>query len=189
MANQPHLRMPVYTDREELVVMMRHHAALVQDVLTAYHRYFAVLHRRTLSALLEFDLTLRQLQAMVFLAYCDTACISTIARQLGLGRPTVSLLVDNLVQLGLVSRCEDPADRRRAVVRLTAQGVDGIDALLQGGQGDLHPALMVMETTDLLALYRGLQALTALASAQGAMRQAGAMLQRRKDPRRSVRCT
>lgn len=170
------------------MVMIRQHAALVHDALTAYQHYFQILRRRTLSALLECDLSLHQVQVIVFLANQDTASVSMVASQLGMGRPSASLLIDSLVQRGLVSRCDDPADRRRAVVRLTAEGVGYIDALFQGGQGDPRDVLVAMETTDLLALLRGLQALAALASGHDRDDAGSPILRQWKNPGRSARC-
>ncbi len=62
------------------------------------------------------------LQATVFLANQGTASVGQVASKLGIGRPAACLLIDSLVQRGLASRCDDPADWRRVVVRLSAKG-------------------------------------------------------------------
>jgi DNA-binding MarR family transcriptional regulator len=45
-----------------------------------------------------------------------------LAQQCHLGRPTLTELVDGLVDDGLVRRDEDPSDRRAVILALTAQG-------------------------------------------------------------------
>lgn len=47
-------------------------------------------------------------------AIAPEASLSALAENLGVSRPTASVLVDRLVQRGLVARGTDPAERRRA---------------------------------------------------------------------------
>jgi DNA-binding MarR family transcriptional regulator len=136
---------------------------LVEDVVAVRRRFFRILRARALSTLLDLDLSLRELQALVLLAQLETAFILTVAQRLGVTRPVASVLVDGLVQRGLVTRREDQVDRRRAVVELTPEGQRLIDCLFEGGQSDIGPALEVLETPDLHALLRGLHALVAMA--------------------------
>ena len=51
-------------------------------------------------------------------------CIGQIAEILGIGQPTASHLIDRLVQAQLVSRTEDPLDRRRTLAQLSPNGVE-----------------------------------------------------------------
>jgi DNA-binding MarR family transcriptional regulator len=47
-----------------------------------------------------------------------------LAKLLDVGNPTASILVQKLVERGLVTRTEDDADRRQTVVRLSEQGAE-----------------------------------------------------------------
>src|SRR5882757_601899 len=60
-----------------------------------------------------------QLQALGFLQLNPDASLSDLAAQLGVGLPTASTLVSRLVAAGQVDRREDPAERRRVLLRLT----------------------------------------------------------------------
>lgn len=70
----------------------------------------------------ELDLTSSQTRGLIVLAARGELTVSGLATLLAMGRPSGSLLVDQLVQRGLVTRTDDPTDRRCALVRLDAPG-------------------------------------------------------------------
>ncbi len=67
-------------------------------------------------------LSVPQFRVLAFLHRHPGACLFAVADHLGVARPTASIMVDRLVRQGLVTRTEDPAERRRAVLRLTTSG-------------------------------------------------------------------
>ena len=69
------------------------------------------------------------------------------------------MLVERLVQHGLADRREDPRDRRRALVALTADGESRLARLREGSQGHVRAWIGSLEDGDLAALARGLGAL------------------------------
>src|SRR5438034_5959679 len=68
----------------------------------------------------SLDLTMAQLKVLVTLGFEGTATISKLAEALSVSHPTVSHLVERLVQAGLVERREDVTDRRYTLARLTS---------------------------------------------------------------------
>ncbi len=87
--------------------------------------------------------------------------MSHFATRLRIGRLAASLLVDRLVQDGLVERTEEAEGRRRTQLRLSARGED-LGAQLRQGRGKLHPLsawLDHLSDSDLIALTQGLRAL------------------------------
>ncbi|WP_280421850.1 MarR family winged helix-turn-helix transcriptional regulator [Nocardia carnea] len=54
----------------------------------------------------------------------DGATASDIGRRLGISKQAAGKTVDRLIALGYAERAADPADARRRLVRLTAQGYD-----------------------------------------------------------------
>lgn len=108
---------------------------------------------------LELELTMGQLKGLFALAQGGPMPVGRLAERLGVSEPTTSALVDRLARLGLVRREEDPRDRRRTLVSLSAQGELRVAELHQGGQQWLEEALGRMEDGDLEALARGLEAL------------------------------
>ena len=73
----------------------------------------------------------------------------------GLDRSDIVRWVDELVAHKLVRRTQDPSDRRRNVVTITAAGrrrLDALDARLRRAQGELLSALSDKERDQLVAL-------------------------------------
>lgn len=77
------------------------------------------------------DLTMPQLKALICVAKNNGATSGEIARNLGVGLSTVTGVVDRLADQGLVTRREDPADRRITRVLPTAQGTSLVDELVR----------------------------------------------------------
>lgn len=70
----------------------------------------------------EHELSVPQLAALYLLDERTTMRIGDVATELALSAPTTSRLVDDLVRQELVSRVEDPADRRARVLSLSSRG-------------------------------------------------------------------
>ena len=62
----------------------------------------------------------------------DSHCVADISESTGASMPAVSRAIDSLVRKGLVSRSEDPQDRRRRLIALTDQGHEVTNAALMG---------------------------------------------------------
>jgi DNA-binding MarR family transcriptional regulator len=113
----------------------------------------------------QLDLTIGQVKTLMMLAGKPDQTVSQLAEGLGSGKPAASILIDRLVQLGLVQRTEDANDRRRTLVALTDAGSDLVARLRQGNLDQLVKWLQAMAPADLAALRRGLEALAAIAAA------------------------
>lgn len=85
----------------------------------ALARAFA--HDRSMP-LLAVNLTMQQLKVALILAGRGSASGQELAHTLGTGLGTVTGIVDRLVAQGLVTRREDPNDRRIRRVELTDHG-------------------------------------------------------------------
>ena len=70
------------------------------------------------------DLTARQLSAfLIVYTNDDVQTVSSLAEMMNISRPGVTRVMDRLVRFDLMSREEDPADRRRVLARRTARGL------------------------------------------------------------------
>jgi MarR family transcriptional regulator, organic hydroperoxide resistance regulator len=137
--------------------------AAIDEALAAQRRLMQAMHASADPAWLHLDLTMGQLKALFALA--DAALsVGRLADRMGLSQPTVSQLVDRLVQLGLAARTEDPDDRRRACVSLTEQGRARITRLREGGEDRWRALLGQLADEDLAAWTRGLEALARVAA-------------------------
>ncbi|MEV7013184.1 MarR family transcriptional regulator [Streptosporangium sp. NPDC051022] len=119
--------------------------------------------QRPSSPLFDSNLTMRQLKVVVILSYQDSASGQDLAHHLGVGLGTVTGIVDRLVGHGLVSRREDPNDRRVRRVELTSAGRALIDQITDAGLNDFRRLLDCLDTPtlrDLLGVMRKIEAAT-----------------------------
>ncbi|MGI9148342.1 MAG: MarR family transcriptional regulator [Chloroflexota bacterium] len=82
-------------------------------------------------AWLSVDLTMPQLKALMCVAHNNGAPSGQIARRLGVGLSTITGIVDRLAEQDLVTRQEDPEDRRITRVRPTQRGRALVEELMQ----------------------------------------------------------
>jgi DNA-binding MarR family transcriptional regulator len=78
------------------------------------------------------DLSVPQLRTLTFLSARPGAHLSEVAEHVGIGLPSMSKLVDALVERGLVSRQNARHDRRRVVLLLTGDGAALLDTARRG---------------------------------------------------------
>ncbi len=145
--------------------MHTQHEGFVDEALGAYEAIIQAFHATTESHWLHLDLTITQLKGLFLLADSGALIVGRVAELLGIGRPAASILVDGLVQLGLVERAEDPADRRRTIVRLSARGRELVLQLQQGERRVMRALLDRLADDDLAALVKGLRALAGIIAA------------------------
>lgn len=92
------------------------------------------------------------------------ACgISDIGDQLGVTNAAASQSVDRLVQMGLLARTEDPADRRVKQVTLTERGRDLIQQGIEARRRWLEELTAVLTTEQQETIAAALKDLTAAA--------------------------
>jgi DNA-binding MarR family transcriptional regulator len=94
--------------------------------------------------------------------------MSELVARLGVTLPTVSGVVDRLVERGLIARRSNPSDRRRVFVGITPAGVDLLDRFRDLNARQLRDLLGVLDDADLdqvraylAALDRGISRLAA----------------------------
>ncbi len=82
--------------------------------------------------------------------------VSCIGEEMGISNPAASQMIDRLVQMGLVSRGENPTDRRLKQITITERG----EHILQGGLrardkwwGDLDKLLSSSERAQVIAAF------------------------------------
>jgi DNA-binding MarR family transcriptional regulator len=116
------------------------------------------------------DLPLSQVKGMRAIKLGGARTIGGVASYLRISQPTASLLVERLVSTGLVERSEDPNDRRRMLVRLSPRGEGLIERLSGNFREQFMSELMRLSDDELIALVRGLRALTAAMPDEAARR-------------------
>lgn len=103
------------------------HGTAPQPVGVRAGRATARLAKTADLALQDVDLSVPQYRLLAYLSE-GTAAATALAERLIVSRPSVTALVDGLVQRGLVERQPDAADRRRIDHVLTDEGRDALAA-------------------------------------------------------------
>lgn len=98
---------------------------------------------------LEVDITMPQAKVLYLLAAGELSMSDLVAR-LGVTQPTVSGVVDRLVDQGLIARHADPSDRRRIFVAITSIGVELLDRFRDLNARQIRELLCVLDEDDLL---------------------------------------
>ena len=139
-----------------------------QDFLTAFRRMYQVTPRQSMQPWLHLDLSMAQLKTLALIVEEPAGTIGRVATVLGITLPTASHLVDKLVRAGLAERHDDPLDRRRAVVRPSARGVELITSFRAVNETFLRSCLARMTPADRAALLQGVNALADAARGENA---------------------
>lgn len=85
--------------------------------------------------------------------------MSALAARLRVTRSTTSGLVEKLVEQDLVSRADDPDDRRQVVVSLTGSGSELIERFRELNARRLRTLLVRLSQADLDTVHRSLRIL------------------------------
>lgn len=101
--------------------------------------------------LMDTSLTMSQLKILLVLGRSGACGGQELVREIGVGLPTMTGIVDRLVAQGYVTRREDPNDRRVRLVELTRGGRDLIEGLATAGLERLRQILATL-TDDELAV-------------------------------------
>jgi DNA-binding MarR family transcriptional regulator len=127
----------------------------------------------------DVDLTMSQLKMLFVLSSALGSIgtsglrVSEVARRLGVTLPTVTAVMDRLVERGLVRRDEDQLDRRQHVCRLTSDGEALLHRLMAGRRSFTNALLEHLDEDELAAFLRGMQVLIVAAERMHAGVSAG----------------
>ena len=103
-----------------------------------------------------------QLRTLIFLYRNEGASMSVVAEHIGLGLPSISKIVDALVERKLVIRKTHPDDRRRVSLRLSAHGIDVLKQTRSKAEADLAEALKPLTPAQQDSIVEALTALGAI---------------------------
>lgn len=134
---------------------------LIDDVTAAGEMVGKFFVHEQLGPILTSTLTMQQLKLVALLRAHGPLGGHELARHLEVSMPTVSGIVDRLVERGMVERRDDPADRRVRLAALSAAGEAFVSELDVAGWNVGVEILETMEVEDLRALARGLTAMWA----------------------------
>lgn len=129
---------------------------------TLMHRLMAT-HAPELSTV---EMTMSQTKAMYLVLATGPMRMSELAHRLGVTNSTATGQVDRLVELGLLERHEDSADRRQVVVSATAHGGETLERFRELNSSRMREMLARVDPADLPAIERALLILDAAVQAE-----------------------
>jgi DNA-binding MarR family transcriptional regulator len=137
----------------------RDRAELMERIVDLQAHVTELMEADRTRAWLDVDLTIQQLKVVFLAVRMGSLTAGQISRELRVGFSTVTGLIDRLADQGLVSRGEDPNDRRatRVVPTDAARGV--VERLYSYRRSEFLRLLEQVPTDRLLALADGLAGL------------------------------
>lgn len=135
---------------------------LIKEIIELQQQVNRALGEYAPEAWLELDLTIAQLKSLLFIAGQEVTNFKKLAAALAVTPASVTGIVDRLVEQGLVSRTENPEDRRMLLLKATERGATLLTKLRESRISHVSEILAQLSMEELSALAQGL---TALASA------------------------
>jgi DNA-binding MarR family transcriptional regulator len=108
------------------------------------------------------DLSVPQFRTLNFLNRQAGASLSQVAEHIGLTLPSMSLLVEGLVERKLILRNTHAADRRRVTLTLTARGQSVLEAAHGATQAALAEKLAALSAQDRTIIVQAMQTLRSI---------------------------
>jgi len=116
---------------------------------------------------LHLELTREQLRVIFLLSFKGRVSPGEVAESFGVPKANVTSVVDRLVAKGLVSRQENPDDRRSYILSLTEEGRSQVERLREIGTARIGRVLERMPTKALASLRTGLESLITALKEEG----------------------
>jgi DNA-binding MarR family transcriptional regulator len=124
-------------------------ASAIEEVIAGHELLMRRLSEGHAPDFLEIDITMPQAKVLYLLGAVGELHMSELVARLGVSLSTVSGLVDRIVDHGLATRRDDPADRRQVVVGLTSSGRDFINRFRELNARQMRAMASVLDDEDL----------------------------------------
>jgi len=97
-------------------------AKLVGEIIQLQQQLSKAMGQYAPEAWMDLSLTIAQLKSLLFIDFEGSTNFRKLATALGVTPPNVTGIVDRLVEQGLVSRTENPENRRMSILKTTDNG-------------------------------------------------------------------
>lgn len=110
--------------------------------------------------MLDAGLSASQVSALMHLYHAETCSVSDISERIGISRAATSQMLDKLVQMGLLARTENPADRRAKQLTLTPKGIALVEQGIEARRKWLEDVTNLLPADQQADIRAALEALT-----------------------------
>jgi DNA-binding MarR family transcriptional regulator len=141
---------------------------LIADIMGAQRRLQQLFAYDRSGPLFTSHLTLSQLRILMLLSRRGDVSAGELARLVGVGLATLSGMVDRLVALDLVTRTEDPRDRRVRRIGLSRAGTELIGSIVTAGAEKQRRLLSRLSAQELSTVADAMHVLVRVASEDAA---------------------
>jgi DNA-binding MarR family transcriptional regulator len=131
---------------------------LVQEVVELERRVGRIIGQHAHIIWIDSGLTLTQLRSLFLIVDKGSTNFRKLAGALKVTPANVTGIVDRLVEQGLVSRTQNPEDRREMTLQATDKGQALVSNLKEVGIKHMTRILSVLSVEELSALAKGLAA-------------------------------
>jgi MarR family transcriptional regulator, organic hydroperoxide resistance regulator len=114
-------------------------------------------------AWLELNISIAQLKSLIFINFEETTNFKKVAEALGVTPPNVTGIIDRLVEQGLVTRVENPQNRRMQMLSLTKTGKSLLKELIERRNAHLSSILTTLKLEELSIIAKGTETLASAA--------------------------
>jgi DNA-binding MarR family transcriptional regulator len=131
---------------------------LVQEVVELERQVGRIIGQHAPSVWIDSGLTLTQLRSLFLIANKGSTNFRKLAEALEVTPSNVTGIVDRLVEQELVSRTQNPEDRREMTLQATDKGQALVSNLKEVGIKHMTQILSLLSLEELSALAQGLSA-------------------------------
>lgn len=131
---------------------------LVQEVVELQRQVSRIIGQHAPSVWINSGLTLTQLRSLFLIVDKRSTNFRRLAEALGVTPSNVTGIIDRLEEQGLVSRTQNPEDRREMTLQATDKGEGLVSDLKEAGMKQLTQILSFLSVGELSSLVRGLSA-------------------------------
>ncbi|MGD0794544.1 MAG: MarR family transcriptional regulator [Dehalococcoidales bacterium] len=139
---------------------------IIKEVFELYRRINRTMRAHGPDAWMQLNLTILQVKSLFFITNHGSTNFKKLAATLKVTPSNLTGVIDRLVEQGLVSRTENPEDRRMMLLKATEKGESLVGELRERRMSYLTEALTDLTPGELTAIKRGLSLLVRAAEAQ-----------------------
>jgi len=139
---------------------------LIAQIIELQRKADQVRRQYELDVWMGLPLTIAQLKSLFFIRNQGSTNSGTLAAALGVTPTNTTGIIDRLVKQGLVSRTENPDNRRMLLLRVTDKGEELVAKLRERRREHMSEVLGRMDVDELSILAQGLASLVKAAQAQ-----------------------